>query len=294
MQMTNWKNWAIGGVAALTIMTGGLYVADDVSAAAPVAEEIVSADVSTPARINSETDQMRRGPRDMGPGERAGVDGDALLAEALGITVEELDAAREVARTKAADEALAQAVTDGKLTQAQANALKELQSLGNGRLMARLPMVGNYDTHLAEALGVTEEQLEAARDAAHQAGIEQAVADGTITQEQADEMLTRLALKDYVQAEMETAFETAIQNAVADGVITQEQADEILSQEQNRFGRGMRGGLLEWQDGMRRPGGFDGGMRDGRPGMRGGAMDDGFGPKSQSNQSLEMEPGSQL
>ena len=214
--------------------------------------------------------------------------GQTYLAGALGISVEELEAAQDAARTNASDEALAQAVADGKLTQAQADAIKELRDLRGNRIIGRFHMgAGDHEAYLAEALGISVEELEAAKDAAIQAGIAQAVADGKITQEQADGMLTRLELKDYLVAEMDAAFETAIQKAVADGVITQEEADEILENDRGFFGRGIRG---RFHDGMR--GGFNGDdMRRGFPGMRGG----GFGiPDTQSSSSPYGTPGSLL
>jgi uncharacterized protein YidB (DUF937 family) len=55
-----------------------------------------------------------------------------------------------------------------------------------------------YQEHLAEALGVSVEDLEAARESAQAAMMEEAVADGRITQEQADLMQAGRALRDYI------------------------------------------------------------------------------------------------
>src|SRR5687767_12844048 len=45
------------------------------------------------------------------------------------------------------------------------------------------------DTYLADALGITVAELETAREEARTAAIEQAVEDGLLTREQADELL---------------------------------------------------------------------------------------------------------
>jgi hypothetical protein len=47
MKMTNWKHWAVGSVAALTIMAGGLWTTDSVYAAEPVPADVGEAEAST-------------------------------------------------------------------------------------------------------------------------------------------------------------------------------------------------------------------------------------------------------
>jgi hypothetical protein len=178
---------------------------------------------------------------------------DEDLAEALGITVDELTAAREEAKTAA----LEQAVADGLITQAQADALT------NGERAFPIARRGidflsengiDYDTFLAEALGISVEELQAARSEAFIANIAQAVADGTITQERADLILGRYALAQdsTFQSAMQTAFEAAVNQAVASGVITQAQADQILANSSGIWmdgmggrGHGHRGGDFE-------------------------------------------------
>ncbi len=51
--------------------------------------------------------------------------------------------------------------------------------------------MGKYEEALAEALGITVEELQAAHEAVFQAQIEAAVGDGTLTEEQADQILNR-------------------------------------------------------------------------------------------------------
>jgi hypothetical protein len=159
---------------------------------------------------------------------------------------------------------------------------------------------GNRDENLAEALGVTIEELQAAREQAFRESINDAVAEGLISQEQADRMLAMHALKQYIdrqallaealvmtvedletalgggqtlwdlmfeknispnvlQANMQVAFEAAVQQAVTDGVITQAQADEILAGGGPNFfgghGRGHhgRGGFRGGYPGLQTP-----------------------------------------
>lgn len=167
----------------------------------------------------------------MGKGLGIGMDGEAL-AQALGISVEELQAAQQ----KAQDAALKQAIEQGLITQKQAD---WLQSKGrpsplDRRLFAWLSQNGiDMNALLAEALGISVEELNQARAKAVEIAIDQAVADGKITQEQADLMKARRALftnENFINA-MRTAFEAAVKKAVQEGVITQTQADLILKQQ---------------------------------------------------------------
>jgi molybdopterin converting factor small subunit len=155
----------------------------------------------------------------------------------------------------------------------------------------------DYPALLADALGVTVEELQAAQEAAHQAALEQALAEGLVTQEQLDRMLSLRAVRSYLDrdtllaealgmsvAELQAAYEdgatlstlmsdrgidaatlrealteahsAALARAVADGVITQEQADEL----QDGCGLGLMPGAGRLPRGM-------GGMR-GRGGLR--------------------------
>ena len=139
-----------------------------------------------------------------------GLDRDALLAEELGITVEKLQAARQAASTRALDQALEQ----GLITQEQYDQMK-LHSLVAPYL--------DRQTLLAEALG-----------------IEPATLDDKTLSEWMDELdLDQATLQTRLQA----AVEAALERAVADGVITEEQAttlkDEGLPMFGRDFGRGM-------------------------------------------------------
>ena len=229
----------------------------------------------------------------------AGTNNDEALAEALGISVEELQAAHEAVKAAA----LEQAVADGKLTQEQADQIADGSSLNpRVRFMAK---GDEAQSLLAEALGISVEELQAARQDVQQAAIDQAVADGKITEEQAVMMEAYQALRNYVQKDEMTAkalgitvdelkafqedgqrlpdlieelgftqeeFETnmqalreeIMQQAVQDGVITQEQADLMLENGCDGV-RGMGGrGFPAGRRSFERPEGFPG-----RPGNGG-------------------------
>jgi hypothetical protein len=147
----------------------------------------------------------------------------------------------------------------------------------------------NYDAYLAEELGVTVEELQAARQAAHEDALEQAVEEGVITEEQADLILAGQALRQYIdpqeilskvlgidaadidaareageplhelfgdmepeeiKAALEAAYEDALQKAIDDGVITASQAEQL--QEKGFPGRllGKRGGGFHGKGGF--------------------------------------------
>lgn len=158
-------------------------------------------------------------------------DSKEALAEALGISVEEL----ETAQTAAREAAINQAVADGLITQEQAD-----EMLANGYGGHGLLGPSQMNTYLAEALGISVEELDAAVDQVFADRLAEMVADGTITQEQADMIQARRSVQDYVdvealQATMQAAYEEAINQALADGVITQEQADTLLSNATSGF-----------------------------------------------------------
>jgi hypothetical protein len=137
---------------------------------------------------------------------------------------------------------------------------------------------GANDEDLAEALGITAEELQAARQKVYADRLRQAVEDGTLTQDQANTLLAMQALKGYLdhgaimaqalglsleefdaanedgtalrdlladitpadlQERMQSAVEDAVQQAVEDNVITAEQAALVLERLQD--GLDMRG-----------------------------------------------------
>lgn len=243
----SWKRWAVGGAAALALTAGAIWTVDNVSAAGVVSTVTSLAQgqsIMTPQFAQWGDMQQGRGPKGDGPlgglgrmGDRGlmGEEQSTYLAAALGITVEELQAAQDSVRTAAID----QAVADGILTQEQADQLKAGEQV-------RVPFMGrggaaqiDHEALLAEALGITVEELEAAKVEARAAAVAQAVADGEITQEQADLMAARQAFGSYQQAQTQAAYAAALQAAVTAGSITQAQADLLLANMQTGFGRGM-------------------------------------------------------
>lgn len=141
-----------------------------------------------------------------------------------------------------------------------------------------------FDARLAEALGISVEQLQAARDQAVDSGIQQAVDEGELAPKQAERMRTWRKLQPYLnpqalaaqvlgmtpeqlQAAMGqgnslwdlaqerqldfgtgrekflAAGKAAVQQAVADGAISQQQADEFVKMVSQRHGPGGRGGF---------------------------------------------------
>ncbi len=176
------------------------------------------------------------------------------LADALGITLDELEAAQQ----EVFDATLAQAVADGKLTQAQADQIKERSGMARFAfgMIGRSGHFGDDSVDrnalLADALGITVDELEAAQETAREAALAQAVEDGKLSQEQVEQMTAMHKLMNYFQEQgvpekMQAVIEDAVQAAMDDGVISQEQADEFLSHED--FGPGFPG--------MRAPGGYD-------------------------------------
>lgn len=141
------------------------------------------------------------------------IDENQLLANALGLTAAEL----EEAYNEALEIALAQAVEDGELTQAQAD---DMTSDEQSRHVLRgLATQEEIDQYLAQALGLSQEDYNAAVDGA----IQKAADDGLITQAQANEML----LDKLIEDTLADAYTQALNEGVAQGYITQSQADRM-------------------------------------------------------------------
>lgn len=121
--------------------------------------------VSTGQITQSQADQLQaNGGRffgNFGPFQITGIDYNALLAKALGISTDKLQAAYVTAYNTAIDSQ----VTSGNLTQAQADLMK-----------------GEYAFY-------NNSKYQTAMQSAFQAAVSQAVTDGVITQSQADQIL---------------------------------------------------------------------------------------------------------
>ncbi len=170
----------------------------------------------------------------------------ALMADELGVTVDELEAAQDAVQ----ETMLAQLVADGTITQAQLDEMLEMKALRE--LAQDIFSRDDAQAVIAEQLGLTVEELAAARD------------EGTHVYDLAEEQGIDMETLMTAVSDARTA---AINAAVADGTLTQEQADLLLSQNGPHFGFGGHGG----------PGGHGmHGGHGGHGGMRGG----GFGPGS--------------
>lgn len=160
-------------------------------------------------------------------GKERGGENQQLLADVLGIPVEDLQTATDAAMKTA----VAQAVEEGLITQAQADAMieKGFSDRGFGGMLFGMDSEIDMDSLLAKQLGISVEELQAARVKAHNAEIAQAVENGQIMEEQAEMMKIQDLLRDYIRDAQQQAYQSAVAKAVADGVITQAQADLVLS-----------------------------------------------------------------
>ncbi len=318
----SFKSLIIGGVAATAVVAG--------MAAFTLTPNIVNAQDAEAPDTQSERSGFRgnAGERggERGFGERGdkGAEHSQYLADALGISVDELDAAQAVV----AEAAIAQAIEDGAITQEQADRMAERAGDSGGRM----PIMGghgrdgfdkggvDHEALLAAELGISVEDLQAAQEEARQAGIDQAIADGNLTAEEADLMQAGHALREYIDHEaiMEEvlgltmdelqaareegvsikdllaeqgldreAIQEAMQNAHNEA-ITQAVADGVITQAQadalsDGEGFGGRGGFFPGRGGHGGRGGHDmgpGGFERGEDSERGNRFDRGNGESS--------------
>jgi len=134
-------------------------------------------------------------------GPDSGIDMDALLAEALGITAAELQEARE----QAFSDSLAQGVADGRISEEQAELMKAHHALRD---------YIKPDELMAQALGITKDQLQSY----HEQGLS------------FDEIIAELGLtEEQVSDAHQAALEAVIGQAAEEGIITQAQADLVLN-----------------------------------------------------------------
>jgi hypothetical protein len=201
------------------------------------------------------------------------------------------------------------AQTDNTAPSDQATGIDQFHGRGRGGFPGGHGADANYQAELADALGITVDELQAAQQKVQEARIAQMVEDGVLTLDQANLMLAMDALKEYIdqdaliadvlgltvdefeaaredgslrdllanitpaelQEKMQAAFDEALQQAVADSVITADQADLIREHADQGFGFGA-------PHGFGTPHGFGG---HGRPG--------GFGERGMGNFSAPAE-----
>jgi hypothetical protein len=236
------NKWTMG------LLTLGTAAVIGLSAGAVYAQSATATPDQTPAA------SAPQGPGPQGSDQQrpdARQDNSAILADVLGITPDQLLAAVVKARNAAIDQAL----TDGKITQEQADQMKSNDGMRGPDWGPGLGTGADHDAELAAALGITEDALKAAKAETNKRVLAADVAAGKITQEEADLMTARQALAEYIKEPMETAYKAAVAQAVTAGVITQDQADKILSENGGYpFGPGMGGPRPD-----RGPGGHHGG-----------------------------------
>jgi polyhydroxyalkanoate synthesis regulator phasin len=156
-----------------------------------------------------------------GPGEMRGERFNELLAQKLGITVEQLEAAEKAARDQLIDEAVA----EGRLTAEQGAKLKSMElgalrgpflgKVGPGIVSA----LKNVFTAAAEVIGITNEQLK--------------------TELQSGKSLADIAESHNVDRDdlvdgIVDSIEGEIAQAVSNGRMTQEQANRLLENLEDR------------------------------------------------------------
>lgn len=230
---TKWIYMIVGGFLAIGLVAGAGFVYLR-SEAADLRESVFL--TMNPSGLA--TSWLSDGDSPMGKYEEA-------LAEALGITVDELQAAHD-AIFKDRIEA---AIEEGKLTEEQAEQILSREGFG---LRGRRGPIGRdpeMNTLLADELGISVSTLEAAQTEVHETLMAEALENGDLSEEQIELMQSHQAIAPYLQAAMAEAFEDAVNQALSDGAITQAQAELLLE----NGGPGARGG----------------GMFPGGPGMRG-------------------------
>jgi hypothetical protein len=143
--------------AALGITTDQLQAAEK-TADAEALKEAVSKGIITQDQADQMSSKGFPGRHFGGPD---GIDYNAMLAKALNISSDQLTAAQQ----EAFKTTITNAVNDGSITQAQADAVLARNALAN------------------------DQKFQASMNTAYEAALKQAVSDGTITQAQADALL---------------------------------------------------------------------------------------------------------
>jgi formaldehyde-activating enzyme involved in methanogenesis len=331
MRTSRWILLSVTCLLALAL--GGVWLLG--SPAIASAAEITAEDLQTITRSATKPGLLGDGYLTHGGWGRAGfkgIDYQQLLADALGITVEELEAAYEAARTAAIE----QAVEEGLITREQADEMLVWGGVGHGgfkffgfrgfRGGARGVSGSTIDEQalLADALDITVEELQTAREKANEAAIAQAIEKGIITQEQADQMLARKDLMSYLDrdtllakalgmtiAELQAAYDEGktlsdlmaekeldaatvrenLQEAYAEA-IAQAVEDGVITQEQADemlSGRGL--GFRDFGPGMMRAWPGDRGDLNRFPGHGGFRGRGGFGGERPCGPEGEESPG---
>ena len=279
--MTKRKRLSLLSAGAIVVLVLALGVSA-VFAQTDGGDEPPDANGETPAPVEPWGQRGFPGSRGL-PGQFGLPEGltpkDELLANALDIDVETLEAARETARVNGIEQALA----GGLITEAQAELLLENAfSFRFHRGHGFHEFGGEIDREalLADALNISVEALREAQQEAHEAALNEMVDAGYLTEEQLGLMAAQQALKEAIDhnellaevlgvslAELEeargnresmaaliedsglsfsklaenmrAAYEAEVEEAVENGVITAEEAEAL---QEARAARGLFGG----------------------------------------------------
>jgi polyhydroxyalkanoate synthesis regulator phasin len=184
-KLTRWVGVLLAGVVIVALVLGVMAFKFMSNASAK----------ASPVRSTSFAVFRGRG----GPGFPAnpGAEQEAL-ANALGISVAQLQTAQQQAN----DNAIQEAVKQGLITQEQADNMI-LRGYGFGRGFDGRGIFGansniDYNQLLADALNISLDKLQAAQKTALKSVLDQAVANGTMTQAQADLIEAQQALQSYI------------------------------------------------------------------------------------------------
>ena len=175
------------GVAAVAVSGGLLLPVLGLTSSASETPSVGTTTVAISQEAEGERECSRKGiPHLFGDREER----QAALAAELGISVDELQAASDAVF----EQRLADAVANGDLTQEEADAIRAAREDGTKvegvrGLRHRLGGPGEAKDALAAELGITVGELEAAADAVFEQRVADAVANGDLTQEQADAIL---------------------------------------------------------------------------------------------------------
>ena len=288
--MRSWKKIAVGGAAALTLaagLTSGITFATQTASAQADDPAPIAQPADQVAGPHGQRPEPRRdGEQQTLLAEELGISVEKLqtaqeaaqattrdnggdpktaLATELGITVAALQAAHEAV----AEAQLAQALADGRITQEEYDLRQAHRAVEDSV---------DREAILAGVLGITVDELQAAR------------AEGV----RLPDLLAQYDVeKSTLDAAMQSAFEDALKEAVADNTITQEQADALASQKDaGRHGPGPGGPGGERDHGRGGPGLGDPGDEQG-PGRGGPGNEQGPGRGGPSDDSGEIPASSQ-
>jgi hypothetical protein len=215
---TNWKLFTVIGALVLVFALGVMAFSPGFAASSGLTLQTEDDDTDETLPWNGGFGGLRGFGRGFGMGGRFGFgtsfDYDAFMADALGVTIAELQAARQVANAAALD----QAVAEGYLTEEQAELMEARQAL-----MQFIDM----DEILATALGISEDDLTAAR-------------------QEGKSMFSLLEELDLdagdVHDAMQSVYKQVIEKGIEEGVITESQAKQLQNGSFGGRGFGWFGG----------------------------------------------------